>query len=549
MYKHHSVVPPHSSLTERKNVSTHSAVTSIHPSLQIGRRSTIQLVIAALFILCLPSLNAATATPDISDSAITGAVENALMKENGVFPNDVDVTTSQGIVTLTGTGGHMLAKERAVQIAMSIRGVRSVIDEIKVTPVSRPDADIRKDIMSALLYDPATESYQVAVSVKDAAVTLTGSVGSYMERRLAERIAKGVKGSKEVSNDITINYTAKRTDAEMEADIKARLQWDIWIDDNMISTAVKDGKVTLSGEVGSATVKSRAYNDAWVLGVKSVDDSKLSVNPWVKNEDRSKNKYPVRSENDIKLAIEASLRLDPRVSAYSPEVSVNGGVVRLSGSVGDLKAKASAEQDAQNTVGVWQVDNNLKIRAKLIPTDADITSQLTSALYWNSWLYDASITATVKNRVATLTGTVESSFQKAEAQDAAARTKGVLSVRNQLEVVPDYWVSDYAYYPSYDYGYYGGYGSYGWPYYNQWPYNNYQSYWTIPYRSDEQIKKNIESSIFWSPYVRSDDIKVTVDGGVATLSGTVGSWIGWREADRDARDSGATSVLNRVVIK
>jgi osmotically-inducible protein OsmY len=44
-------------------------------------------------------------------------------------------------------------------------------------------------------------------------------------------------------------------------------------------------------------------------------------------------------------------------------------------------------------------------------------------------------------------------------------------------------------------------------------------------------------------------ITVTVDGGVATLTGTVGSWIGYGEADNDAHKSGAPVVLNRLKVK
>ena len=49
--------------------------------------------------------------------------------------------------------------------------------------------------------------------------------------------------------------------------------------------------------------------------------------------------------------------------------------------------------------------------------------------------------------------------------------------------------------------------------------------------------------------MHSRDIKVSVDGKVATLPGTVGTWIGWGEADSDACSSGAASVLNRVKVK
>jgi len=37
------------------------------------------------------------------------------------------------------------------------------------------------------------------------------------------------------------------------------------------------------------------------------------------------------------------------------------------------------------------------------------------------------------------------------------------------------------------------------------------------YLSDERIKKNIENAFFWSPFVHGDEIKVSVDGGMATI--------------------------------
>src|ERR1039458_462470 len=168
----------------------------------IGRGSAILLIAAGMQNLVLPPLQAATPKKEITDNGITSAVEAGFKLEKGVFPNDVDVSTSQGIVTLSGSASNLLAKERAVKIAESLRGVRGVIDRITVTPVSRPDTDIRKDILTALTQDPATESYQVPVSVQAAVVTLTGSVGSYPEKQLAARIAKGVKGVKEVRNDV-----------------------------------------------------------------------------------------------------------------------------------------------------------------------------------------------------------------------------------------------------------------------------------------------------------------------------------------------------------
>src|SRR5664279_1254276 len=243
----------------------------------LSRCLTMLLILAGMPIPLMRSVHAATTQKAITDHGITSAVERGLIFEKGVFPSSVDVSTSEGSVTLSGAVGNLLAKERAVKIAESIRGVRGVIDRIAVTPVARTDADIRKDILAALRQDPATASYKVEVSVKNATATLSGRVGSYTEEQLAARIAKGVKGAKEIHNDLRITYQAKRTDLQIAADVKSRLLWDIWINGDQIAAAVKDGKVTLTGTVGSVLSRSRAFDDAWVIGVISVDDSSVKV--------------------------------------------------------------------------------------------------------------------------------------------------------------------------------------------------------------------------------------------------------------------------------
>ena len=276
--------------------------------LSMGRRFAIPLLAAGLQMPALSPIQAAepeppaaakqsvdsstpattvTAAPkamEITDSGINSAVEDGLRSEKGVFPNDVDVSTSQGIVTLSGSAGNILAKERAAKIAESFRGVRGVIDLTIVAPESRPDVDIQRDAMTALQQDPATESYKVAVSVQGAIATLTGSTGSYAEKQLAARIVEGIKGIKGVRNDVSINYLATRTDSEITADVKARLQWDIWINGDLINTTVKDGNVTLTGSAGSVLSRSRALEDAWLNGVMSVDASAVKIEPSPKTD-------------------------------------------------------------------------------------------------------------------------------------------------------------------------------------------------------------------------------------------------------------------------
>jgi osmotically-inducible protein OsmY len=517
----------------------------------IGRWSASLLIATAMQTLVLPSLQAASAKMEITDNGITTAVEDGLARAKGLLPNDVDVSTSQGVVTLSGSVENLPDKERVIKTAKSVRGVRGVIDQLTVYALARPDDEIRADIQAALHQDPATEAFQTTAAVHDAVATLTGSVGSYAEQQLATQIASGVKGVKAVHNQISIDYLGQRTDEVIAADVKARLQWDVWVNGGLIKPVVKDGKVTLTGTIGSAISKSRVFDDAWVNGVTSVDDSGLKIEPWTHNGANQKFKNTSNSDGEIQKAVQSALRADPRVSAFSPDVTVADGVVTLRGTVGNLKAETSAQQDAKNIVGVQQVENHLKVRNKAAIVAADTEKQLKTALSWDPWLDSSTIDVAVINHVAYLSGGVESSFQKAEAQDVASRTAGVLEIRNHLKVQPDYSISMDDYYSDYDYGYYyGDYGFYGWPYgyYNQSPYYVSELSGPQPYKSDAQIKKSIEDRLFWSPFVDRDDVKVTVVGAVVTLTGTVNTWIGYGEADKDARKGGATSVLNRITV-
>jgi osmotically-inducible protein OsmY len=115
---------------------------------------------------------------ELSDEDIILAVENELLFDEGVSSHLIDVETSNGIVTLSGSVDNILAKERALHITESVRGVRAVVNRMIVNPISRTDEQIRMDVENALLFDSATESYEIDVMVKDGTVTLEGTVDS-----------------------------------------------------------------------------------------------------------------------------------------------------------------------------------------------------------------------------------------------------------------------------------------------------------------------------------------------------------------------------------
>ena len=93
--------------------------------------------------------------------------------------------------------------------------------------------------------------------------------------------------------------TSPPPDDQIQADVLARLQADMWLDPGLITVNVQKGRVTLGGAAGSALEKSRAFYDSWVPGVKSVDDETLDIQWWARDA-MQRNRYrlvPRRVDN------------------------------------------------------------------------------------------------------------------------------------------------------------------------------------------------------------------------------------------------------------
>ena len=69
------------------------------------------------------------------------------------------------------------------------------------------------------------------------------------------------------------------------------------------------------------------------------------------------------------------------------------------------------------------------------------------------------------------------------------------------------------------------------------------------FKTDSEIKEEIESEFFCSPFVDGDDIKVSVNNGTATLTGTVGSWSEHSAANENAIEGGAALVNNQLDVE
>jgi osmotically-inducible protein OsmY len=487
------------------------------------------------FIMTPTQSTVEAAKRPITDMAISDAVEDELYFDPGVASSQIDVETHNGIVTLKGTVNNILSRDRATRIVETVKGVRAVVNLIKVKPsIFRSDAEIRDDVMDALLFDPAADSYEIKVSVADNVATLRGTVDSLQERELAERVAKGVKGVVDVENQISVVFDMNRPDAEIEAEIEEALRWNTLVDNYLINVTVNDGEVRLDGVVGSASEKNHARVTAWVAGVTSVDGSGIKVKKWARDKDLRKDKYVVKSEAALRRAIQKALLHDPRVFAFDIQVDVIDARVILRGLVDNLKAKRAAEQDAQNTVGVSFVENRIKIRSKAALIDKKVAERIRAALFRDPYVERYEIGVRVLNGIAYLNGTVDTFFEKYHAEDVTSRVRGVIAVRNNMFV-------DYPSVPLYD------------PYVDGW----YYPHVSIPFeqghryylgKTDAQIEEEIKEELWWSPFVNLEDVEVTVEDGIATLSGDVDSWVEYNAAIENAYEGGAIRVRQKMKI-
>lgn len=75
-----------------------------------------------------------TAAAAIDDATITTKVKAAVLAEPGLKSLQIDVDTKNAVVTLNGTVGSGELKDRAMQVAQKVDGVRSVVDKLIVKP-------------------------------------------------------------------------------------------------------------------------------------------------------------------------------------------------------------------------------------------------------------------------------------------------------------------------------------------------------------------------------------------------------------------------------
>ena len=182
----------------------------------------------------------------------------------------------------TQSRNRLLATAVALAIATS---------SVAATAATTPSQDVtnarqESQIWTTYALSPFLRANDLKVSVHEGKATLTGNVEESVNKDLAEQIALGVNGIKDVDNQIKVqaDYTpparsADRSygevidDASITSAVKSKLVWSKNTEGLTANVETKRGKVTLVGSADSAATKDLAGKLAMgTRGVMSVDN-------------------------------------------------------------------------------------------------------------------------------------------------------------------------------------------------------------------------------------------------------------------------------------
>lgn len=217
--------------------------------------------------------------------------------------------------------------------------------------VLRSDEALEEEVHHELEWDSTVDAATVRVAVANRIVVLTGTSRSYAEKVAAQRAAHRVPGVLDVVNDLVVLATeaAERSDAEIAAAVRHALQWDVRVPDERIASTVSGGTVTLEGTVTVLREREDAEEAVRALrGVRGVVNN-VVVEP------RRLDPKKVRS------AIEAALARQAQHEARRIEVSVENGVVTLTGPVDSFAEKRAVMGVVSHLPGVLAVCDRLML--------------------------------------------------------------------------------------------------------------------------------------------------------------------------------------------
>lgn len=213
------------------------------------------------------------------------------------------------------------------------------------------------------------------------------------------------------------------------------------------------------------------------------------------------------SDKTLKHAVEEELDWEPSIDSEHIGVTVEDGVVTLSGHVGTYAEKFTAEKAAKRVKGVRAIAQEIEIRFPndKKTSDDQIAKRALDIIAWDSTIPKDKVLVKVQNGFVTLSGEVDWFYQRDDAEHAVGKLAGIKGLSNEIRIKPKAYAYD--------------------------------------------IKERIETALKRNAEFEADSIKVSVLDGRVTLDGKVKAWYERDLAERTAWSApGVVSVVDHINI-
>jgi len=216
----------------------------------------------------------------------------------------------------------------------------------------KTDADLKKDVMAELTWDPAIRATAVGVAVKDGVVTLTGHLDTFVEKIAIERALRRVAGVQAIALELDVKLSPqhKRSDTEIAAAAEQALKWNTVVPADKIRLTVENGWVRLQGEVEWDFQRQAVYKAVRPLvGVVGISNE-ITLKPKL-------------TPADLGRRIEEALTRQALREAKRVQIDVDRATVTLRGTVHSWQERDAVQGAAWAAPGVHAVVNELRVGA------------------------------------------------------------------------------------------------------------------------------------------------------------------------------------------
>ncbi|OLU34608.1 BON domain-containing protein [Pseudomonas sp. PA27(2017)] len=151
------------------------------------------------------------------DATLAATVKSKLLWNSNTEGLDIQVRAENGVVSLSGNAGAPAAKELAGDLVTNTDGVREVHNHLSINTADSATAEaqnaandaaasisdswITNKVRASFLYSRNLDALNIKVDTREGFVSLSGTVLSNAEKRLAVETARNIRGVRGVDAD------------------------------------------------------------------------------------------------------------------------------------------------------------------------------------------------------------------------------------------------------------------------------------------------------------------------------------------------------------